>query len=137
MVVDQQNRMHFLVVKVTDPYSLKSPREVPLKSGSFVHARLQGKTVGDLFRLPRTALYGSGQVLVLHRSGDGVETLRFRNVDIRYADQSDVFVSGDLIAGDQVCLTPLNSPIEGMQINSGVAKGAEVDKKQPISLSKD
>ena len=134
-IVDQRSRMHFLVVKVTDPYGLKTPREAPLKSGSFVYAQLQGKTMENLFRLPRSALYGSGQVLVLDRSETGTETLRFRDVNLVYATQSDVFVSGEIAEGDQVCLTPLSNPVEGMQVKSGQGAGAMVDTKHDINLS--
>ena len=136
-VVDQQNRMHFLVAKVSDPYGLESAKDAPLKAGSFVYATLQGKTVSDLFRLPRTALYGSDKVLILKKMEDGAEVLSFRNVDVVHADQSHVFVAGDLFEGDQVSLTPVNNPVEGMRVNAELITAPVLTKQQSAGLLQD
>ncbi|MDD7805400.1 MAG: efflux RND transporter periplasmic adaptor subunit [Endozoicomonas sp. (ex Botrylloides leachii)] len=137
-IVDQQNRMNFLVVKISDPYGLESPRAYPLKSGSFVHAEIKGKIVDNLFRLPRNAIYGSGRILVLNQSADGLQTLNFREIDIRHADEEDVFISGNIYEGDKISITRLNNPIDGMQVNTRLVKDEEkMDKKTTISLTKD
>ncbi|WP_263078409.1 efflux RND transporter periplasmic adaptor subunit [Endozoicomonas sp. Mp262] len=134
-IVDERSRMHYLVVRVDDPYGLKTPREMPLKAGSFIYARLQGRTMDNLFRLPRSALYGSGQVMVLNRQQNSRFTLHFRDITIIYATESDVFVRGNLRAGEWVSLTALSNPVEGMQVKSSVTRDIAKDEQQMINLS--
>ncbi len=121
-IVDERSRMHFLVAQVADPYGLKEQREVPLKSGSFVYASLKGRTLENLYKLPRSALYGSGQILVLDNVETGKATLHFRDIQLVYASGSDIYVTGDLQAGERVCLTALSNPVEGMWVKTALNK---------------
>lgn len=130
-VVDERSRMHYLVARVDDPYGLEQSQTWPLKAGSFVYATLQGRTLDNLFRIPRSALYGSGQIMVARLLEPNRYSLHFRKVTQVYASGSDVFVTGDLQPGEQLSLTALGNPVEGMQVKTAVA----ADSRPVINLS--
>ncbi len=127
-IVDERSRMHYLVAEIKDPYALETTGQPVLKVGSFVYATLQGKTLDNLYRIPRSALYGSGQVLI-YKGNDGQNGhLWFRQVDIVYASEDDVFVTGNLMHGDRLCITAINNPVDGMKVRSLSAPNADVDR---------
>ena len=65
-LVDERTRVHFAVARITDPYALTSNGErPPLPVGTFVKARIDGITVKDVIAIPRYALHGINQVLVM------------------------------------------------------------------------
>jgi hypothetical protein len=47
---------------------------------------------------------------------DHEQRLRFRNVDILRIAHDEVFVRGGLTPGERVCVSPLEAPIEGMEV---------------------
>ena len=122
--VDEKSRMHYVVVRVADPYALNSEANVssgnklasqnvePLKAGSFVTAHLQGEEVEGLFRIPRRAVYADGKILVV----DENNSLRYRQVQPVYADENMIYVAEGLVEGERLCLTPLTNPVEGMKV---------------------
>jgi len=86
--------------------------EVPLLSGQFVTASLQGRRLPEAIVLPRVAMVGKDRVLVLE-NGD---TLRFKTVEIVGIDDQSVAVVKGLEPGEQVCITPLQSATDGMKV---------------------
>ena len=127
--VDEKSRMHYVVVRVADPYALNRDAKVisgnrvtsqsaeslnaePLKAGSFVTARLQGSEIEGLFRIPRRAVYAHGKILVV----DENNSLRYRQIQPVYADENTVYVAEGLVEGERLCLTPLTNPVEGMKV---------------------
>lgn len=135
-VVDEHSRMHYLVAEIRDPYGLAAKGQPVLKAGSFVYAKLQGKTLDNLYRIPRSALYGSGKVLV-YQGNDGQNgNLWFRNVDIVYASEDAVFVTGDLMDGDRLCITAINNPVDGMKARILSATTADADHTHDNNLLK-
>ena len=95
----------------------------PLKAGSFVSAHLQGSYIDGLFSIPRKAVYGDGQVLVI----DDNNSLQFRKVNPIYADEQNIFVDAGLQEGDRLCLTPLTSPVGGMRVRLKAGEAARMD----------
>lgn len=109
--LDPKTRMVNVVVQVADPYAV-SGQKPPLSVGLFVEAEIIGAEAKDVIVLPRSALRGHSQVLVV----DGEERLRFRNVDILRVNRDQVLVQGGLAMGDRICLSPLETPVEGMPV---------------------
>ncbi len=115
--IDARSRLVHVVARVDDPYgrpeqgNTGQPRP-PLAVGLFVDAEIQGRTVPDAVVLPRAALRGADQVLVV----DGEDRLRWRRVTVLRGDREGVVVSGGLAAGDRVVLSPLEAPVDGMAV---------------------
>jgi multidrug efflux pump subunit AcrA (membrane-fusion protein) len=108
-----------LVARVPDPYGRGSEVEgAPLVAGLFVEAVIQGRTLEDAIALPREAVHMGGRVFLLD---DG--RLEIRPVRVVWADREEVVVEG-VAPGEEVVLTPLELPIEGMQLERQTAPGS-------------
>ncbi len=109
--LDPKTRMVNVVAQVRDPY-LTSNGRPPLSVGLFVEAEIAGAEVENVVVLPREALRGESSVLVVDRD----EKLRFREVDVLRVSRDQVFVRGGLAAGERVCVSSLDTPIDGMAV---------------------
>jgi RND family efflux transporter MFP subunit len=113
--IDPRTRMVHAVASVEDPYARGAdPGRPPLAAGLFVKAEIQGIMATDVAVLPRAALRGEGQVLVL----DDDDRLRFRDITILRSTAESVIVSAGLAAGERVCLSPLAAVTDGMQVRA-------------------
>ena len=111
--IDPLSRMVNLVARVKDPYgeNQRSGRP-PLAVGLFVEAEIIGKKVKDVAVIERSALRGTDQVLVI----DVENRLHFRTVDVLRADFETVIIRSGLSEGELVCLSALETVVEGMEV---------------------
>jgi RND family efflux transporter MFP subunit len=113
--IDAMSRMVHAVAQVTNPYGRgKDPDRPPLAAGLFVEAEIEGYRVEDVVVLPRAALRGESQVLVV----DEENRLRFRDVDILRVTRQDIVVRSGLAHGERVCLSPLEAVTDGMKVRT-------------------
>ncbi len=118
-VIDQTNRMVFMVAQLIDPYGLNleadpSPTQglEPFPMGTFVSARISGRQAGAVFELPREVVTRDQRVLVV-----GAENLlELRPVTVLQSDADFVYVSEGLNDGDQIITTAIEAPIPGTQL---------------------
>lgn len=111
--IDPRSRMVHVVARVEDPYGRTGAEErTPLAVGLFVRAAIQGKLASSVAVLPRAALRGDSQVLVVDAEG----RLRFRDVEILRELRDEVVIRAGLSNGERVCVSPLETVVEGMQI---------------------
>lgn len=111
--VDPDNRVWYAVARVDDPYGLKRPDpSTPLAVGLFVEAEIEGRTVDNVFRLPRSALRNENDVLIT----DADNQLRRRQVDVLRTDFESALVSGGLQPGDRVCVSPVEAFVDGLLV---------------------
>lgn len=108
-VIDEQSRMVYGVTRLR----LESNAELPqIPVGLFVQAEIRGRRVEDVFRLPRSAMRDSNQVLVV----DDDNRLRFRQVRILRLEHDEVLVSEGLADGERVCISPMQTVVDGMRV---------------------
>ena len=125
--IDSMSRMVHAVAQVTDPYGRgKDPDRPPLAAGLFVEAEIEGHHVDDVVILPRAALRGESQVLVV----DEEDRLRFRDVDILRVTRKEVVIRGGLSAGERVCLSPLEAVTDGMKVRTEESERESADGGQ-------
>ena len=111
--IDARSRMIHLVARVEDPYGKgEDPNRPPLAVGLFVQAEILGQTVRNIVILPRSALRGSDQILVVENG----ERLRFRTVDVLRADEERAIIASGLSTGEQICLSSLDAVVDGMRV---------------------
>lgn len=110
-VVDENSRVTYVVARVDDPYALAS-NHAPLPVGTFVQARIQGSSLEDIIRVPRTALRGSNQLVFV----DEDDRIRIRTVEIARADSDYVYLTGGAEPGDLIVVTSLESPVNGTKV---------------------
>jgi RND family efflux transporter MFP subunit len=119
--IDPKSRMIQAVAQVEDPYArADGSNRPPLAVGMFVRAEILGRTIESAVVLPRNALRGTGRVLVV----DDEDRLRFREVEVVRSEQDRVIVSAGLAPGERVCVSPLETTVDGMQVRV-VADDAE------------
>lgn len=106
--IDISSRMVHLVARVPNTSSA-----TPLSVGLFVEAEIEGRLAENIVVLPRSALRNNSQVLIV----DAEDKLRFRPIEQLRLYQDNVLVKGGLNAGDRVCLSPLQTAIDGMVVN--------------------
>jgi len=106
--IDITSRMVHLVARVT-----QNNEENPLSVGLFVDAVIEGLAAEEIVVLPRSALRNDNQVLLVDENNQ----LRFQAIEILRLYQDNVLVKAGLTDGDRVCLSPIQTAIEGMSVN--------------------
>lgn len=111
--IDARTRMVNLVARVDAPYDqADDPARAPLFAGLFVEVEILGRVARDVAVVPRTALRGSDQVLVV----DEDSRLRFRDVDLLRLEAENALIRSGLGGGERVCISTLDAVVEGMQV---------------------
>lgn len=114
-VVNEVNRSQYVVVSVADPYLLKStetPASAPLLVGTFVRAQLSGKTLNDVFKVPRGALLQGSKIATV----DGNDSLRTLSVEVMFADDDFYYIGDGLDESVEVVVSAIGTPIEGLKL---------------------
>jgi multidrug efflux pump subunit AcrA (membrane-fusion protein) len=112
-VIDDKSRMSYLVAEVQDPYRLTSISEDnPLRFGSYVQAKILGVELPQASLLP-SYLVVNNKVALLNKDS----TLHYVNVDIVRQQGSQVIVASGLVDGDQLIVSALDYPVEGMKLS--------------------
>lgn len=109
--IDISSRMVQLVARVPN-----NPDNAPLSVGLFVEAEIEGLSAEDIVVLPRSALRNNSQVLIV----DADDKLRYRDIDTLRLYQDNVLIQGGLEAGERVCISPLQTALDGMKVNPSV-----------------
>ena len=111
--IDSVSRMVHAIAAVPDPYAPgPNPNRPPLAVGMYVEAEIDGRTVQDVAMLPRQALRGRDQVLVVTPD----DRLSFRTIDVLRTSTESVIVRSGLQAGELVVISPLDTPTDGMRV---------------------
>jgi hypothetical protein len=107
--------MVHVVAQVEDPYGRREdPNHPPLAAGLFVHAEIMGHMAEDVIVVPRAAMRGYDELLVI----DDEERLRFRRVHVLRSEGERVLIRGGLREGERVCLSPLEAVTDGMRVRA-------------------
>ena len=115
--IDTSSRMVHVVARVSNEEQV-----VPLNVGLFVNAEIEGLLVDDVVVMPRNALRNGNRVLVV----DEDNRLHYRSIDPLRLYRDEVLIRGGLEAGERVCISPLQTAIEGMPVQP-VAEDADPD----------
>ncbi|MBV35646.1 MAG: efflux transporter periplasmic adaptor subunit [Rickettsiales bacterium] len=125
-VVEESNRLTYLVAQVSDPYGLTdgAEHETALRFGTFVKAEIAGQERENLIKLPRQALYYNKQVLSL------VDENKIQLVDVKLArtESNTIYVSEGLENGQEIIITPVQNPVNGMKVKKFATLQAERQK---------
>jgi RND family efflux transporter MFP subunit len=109
--IDPRTRMIHAVARIENPYDrgVDAPDRPPLAVGMFVEAEIEGRLLDDAIAIPRSALRGRDQVVLV----DGDDQLRHRRIEVLRRDRDKVLVSSGLAPGDRVCSTPMSLAVDG------------------------
>jgi len=105
---DQQTRTLTVAVRVDAETALKkNPQSLPLVEGMFCSVEILGRTLHNVFRLPRQAVSFENTVYIANDN-------RLKTVPIKVArvEGENAYVDDGLNAGDMVIITRLIDPLE-------------------------
>ena len=85
---------------------------IPLPIGLFVQAEISGKQVDDLIALPRSVIRNGNQVLIV----DSENKMYYRDVEIFRLEDNRVLISGGLVPGERICVSPIQAVVDGMSV---------------------
>ena len=106
--IDTSSRMVNVVARITGTGGEALPAV-----GLFVNADIEGLLVDDIVVLPRNALRNGNRVLVV----DDDNRLEFRDIEPLRLYQDDVLIQAGLRPGERVCVSPMQTPIDGMLVD--------------------
>ena len=149
--VDPNTRMHYLIARIDDPYRLRAqdpttrpsttPASAALKSGSFVQAKIQGRTLKQVLAIPRARLMRNDEIFTL----DGDNRLRILAVDVLHQQHEIVLVrlkntehaSAASIAPTTfitLISSALAEPVEGMLLTPNARSEAETSPLKGLKV---
>jgi len=115
--IDMKSRMVHVIARIDN-----SAQETPLAVGLYVEAAIVGALAEDIIVLPRNALRTGNQVLIV----DHENKLRFRDVTPLRLYRDEVLIQSGLEAGERVCISPIQTAIDGMLVDPVGPTGAIV-----------
>ncbi len=116
--IDATNNSVQAIVRVAQPAETamdpgaESLNAIPLPVGLFVEATIDGRSVDNIFALPRDVIRANNRVLIV----DEENRLRFREVEILRLENERVLISSGLRAGERICLSPIQAVVDGMAV---------------------
>ncbi|MCY4094611.1 MAG: efflux RND transporter periplasmic adaptor subunit [Gammaproteobacteria bacterium] len=111
-IVNDSSRVVHVVAQVENPYKSGTLHDHPLLFGTFVNAQIEGREAGDVYVVPRHALYDGNIAWVV----DDANEIYPRELTIIRSDRNSAFISEGLDEGDLVCITPIDQPLPGMRV---------------------
>lgn len=126
---DPKTRVLFAYVEVDDPFGTGSDNGVPLATGLYVSAEIEGPTVQNALVIPRTALRGSDTVYLVE-NGD---TLKFQKVGVSSSDRDRAVLASGVSVGDVLITSPVRSPADGMIVRPVEKSGNTIDESSVLA----
>ena len=114
-VVDQLNRSQYLVAQIDDPYAViidSVGNSMPLLMGTFVRAEIVGKTIDNVYAIPRHALMEGNRVALV----DSDQRLSLTPVESSHGDEQFYYVNAGLVDGSEIIVSAMGAAIEGMLV---------------------
>ena len=112
-VVDSNSRVHYFVAQIVDPYSILSESEHDeIRIGTFVNARVTGKSMANVTAIPLSAIYSGDTVYLV----DDNNRLFFHKVNILRSDANFAYSLNEIPADKRLILTKLATPVQNMKL---------------------
>jgi RND family efflux transporter MFP subunit len=109
-LVDQNTRMQHLVVRVEDPYGLKS--DMPsIKFGTYVEVKFAGKVLKNVFKIPQSLVNNRKVWLV-----DKDNLLESHRVEVLREEGTYFLINSGVSANDQLAKNLPEYPQNGMEV---------------------
>ncbi len=118
--LEEKGRMARILVEVKDPLCLKPENAElkPLLIGEYVRTEINGRELENVYSIPRKALRDNKAIWIATNEN----TLDIRTVDILWRDGQRILVRDSIVDGEELIVSDLTAPIEGMVVNTGKDK---------------
>lgn len=113
--IDSDTRLIYAIAVVHDPYGEnKSEQGMPLAVGLYVDAMIQGRSIDNGLRIPRSALRAGDTVYVVNEG-----LLDIRRVGVTHSTPEFAVIHEGLAPGDLVIVSTIRNPLKGMSVQAG------------------
>ncbi len=119
--IDNTSGQLFLIAQVKNPEQATS-EHLPLLSGLFVQAEIEGVARDGLFALPRTSVNNLHQVKLINDE----QKLELRKVDVLRHEKDKTIIKSGLNSGERVVISEMSMPVAGMKV---VAMESQISNK--------
>lgn len=131
-------RLARLLVETSDPLDLNTPvsERKPVLLGEYVRVDIGGRTVDDVFSIPRNSLRDGGTILV----ADSEDRLKTVHINVIWRDANQILARG-LDPGQRLIISDVPTPVEGMKLkvhqpgklsdNTDNTMPGEIDQGEP------
>ncbi|TMO81503.1 efflux RND transporter periplasmic adaptor subunit [Pseudoalteromonas sp. S3776] len=127
-IVDNATRMSSLVVRIEDPYGLKT-QQPAIKFGSYVQVNFAGAMLNNIYRLPQS-LVNNQTVWIVNEN----QELEPRKVTVVREEGEYFYISSGLNADDKLVTTLPEYPQKGMQVKvAGISEPSNANKNTESS----
>ncbi len=111
--IQTSGRLARLLIEVKDPLDLRdpNPKRQPMLLGDFVSVDIEGRTIEDVFNIPRQYLKDGNLVYTV----DSENRIRIKEVKVVWRDVVSVVAKG-LAPGERLVVSDLPAAVEGMSI---------------------
>ena len=109
-----EGRMARVLVEIKDPLGLNvtGKKHPPLLIGEYVRVEIEGRQLKNVYRIPRTALRDNTRIWLVSNDGK----LEIRSVETLWRDAQTVLLTDGLQPGEQLIVSELSKPVNGMQV---------------------
>lgn len=109
-----EGRMARVLISIPDPLNIGSDsgQKPPLLIGEYVRIEIQGKSLSNIYRVPRNALRDNTHLWLLN----GTNRLDVRAVETVWRSRDSVFIRDGLKHGEQLIVSGLSKPVPGMAL---------------------
>ncbi|MBN1903915.1 MAG: efflux RND transporter periplasmic adaptor subunit [Deltaproteobacteria bacterium] len=112
--LNDSSRMATVIISVSDPLGLAKKSSVsPMMIQDYVNVEITGSLLPDIIEIPRSALHDDNTVWVCSNN-----SLDIRSVTIVWKSTDKIYISGGLTTGEQVILSDLSAPVQGMALKA-------------------
>jgi RND family efflux transporter MFP subunit len=132
--LEEKGRMARLLVEVKDPLCLtpQNADRMPLLLGEYVRVEIEGRQLDSVYSIPRSALRENRYLWIASPE----ETLDVREVEVLWRDPKQVIVRDHVTDGEQLIVSDITAPIQGMAVNSGGKKNDAAGRGAQTAESK-
>jgi RND family efflux transporter MFP subunit len=111
--LEPDGRLARILIEVSDPLDLKTDNgeRRPLLLGDYVNARIEGRSVENIFVIDRQYLEDGKRVNI----ADEEDRLRIKMIDIVWSGEDYVLAKG-LENGERLIISDVPAPVEGMKV---------------------
>ncbi|HUV76680.1 MAG TPA: efflux RND transporter periplasmic adaptor subunit [Desulfobacterales bacterium] len=124
-----EGRMARILVEVSDPLGFNSSNQdrTPLLIGEYVRVKILGRRLDNVFQIPRSALKDNSSIWIVGEN----QTLEIRKVRPVWRDADVVLLQDGLKPGEQLIVSDLPAPVEGMTVRVDTLK-SEMKSDRPV-----
>ncbi|WP_051957863.1 efflux RND transporter periplasmic adaptor subunit [Desulfobacter vibrioformis] len=123
--LSDSSRMATVIIAVQNPLGIRDHISgQPLMLNDYVNVEISGRTLDNVVQLPRSALKDNDTVWVNTNN-----TLDIRKVSLAWKGTDHIYIKTGLDQGDQVVVSSLSTPVQGMAV-----KTFETTEQEPAKI---